>query len=42
MVRGEAICDTPVPVPGESVSDGSQVPNFGSAGVCDGCAKSLL
>ena len=29
VVRGEAICDIPVPVPGESVSDGSQVPSFG-------------
>ena len=27
VVRGEAICDAPVPR--ESVSDGSQVPSFG-------------
>ena len=36
MVRGEAICDTPVPIPGESVFV------LWSAGVCDGCADSLL
>ena len=35
MVRGEAICDAPVSVPGESVSDGSRVPSFWSAGVCN-------
>ena len=28
-VRGEAICDAPVPVPGESVTDGSRVRSFG-------------
>ena len=35
MVRGEAICDAPVSVPDESISDGSQVPNFWSADVCN-------
>ena len=29
MVRGGALCDAPVPVPGESVTDGSWVRSFG-------------
>ena len=37
MVRGEATCDAPVPVPGESVPDGSRVLSFGSTRVCVGC-----
>ena len=34
VVRGEATCDAPVPVPGESVPDGSRVLSFRSTQVC--------
>ena len=29
VFRREAICDAPVPVPGESVTDGSRIRSFG-------------
>ena len=41
MARGEASHDAPVPVPGESVCDDSQVPSHGSL-VCISDGGSLF
>ena len=41
MARGETPCEAPVPVPGESVYDGSRVPSRGPL-VCTMDAISFL
>ena len=41
MVCGEATCDAPVPVPGESLPDGSRFFPLGPP-VCIGCTLQLI
>ena len=42
VVRGEALCAAPVSVPGESVSGGSRVLSFWTAGVLSNILVTLF